>query len=122
MNVLKVKRSQQVFLAVGKIRLFLDGEDLGELSQGEVKKIETEKNAVVLRFENSMKNLEMKVNLKENCSIEMFWDRFWGNIGYKDPDKIVTSRKREINWKNYIMLLVIFFIAGFVLARLYING
>ena len=117
MKTINVKRSNQFFVVKSQIRILLDGDDIGDIQNGETKKIQSESDNPVLRFESNGKNLELHLNLKETNNIEIYWNRNLGNIGFKDPNHIVESKKREINWKNYLLILAVFSVVLFFIMK-----
>lgn len=117
MKTINVKRSNQFFVVNSQIRVLLDGDDVGDIKNGEIKKIQCENQNPVLRFESTGKNLELRLNLKETNNLEIYWNRNLGNIGFKDPNRIVESKKREVNWKNYLLILAVFSVALFFIIK-----
>jgi hypothetical protein len=117
MKTITVKRSNQFFVVSAQIRVLVDGNDVGEIKNGETKKIECENDTPVLRFESTGRNLQLNLKLKENNNIEVYWNRNFGFIGYKDPNSIVESKKREINWKNYLLIIAVFAVVMYFVTK-----
>jgi len=123
MKILTVKRTNQNFLFFmidSKIRIFVDKEDYGTILNGELKEIKCDNNHPVIRFDSAIKKLELHLSLKEDNQIEIFWKKSWGNIGFKDQNQIVTSIKKEIRWRNYLLALI-FLVAILALLYLYLG-
>lgn len=118
MNKIRIKRTNQFYVVNSQIRININGNDYGAISNGELKIIEIEQDEVVIKFESSTKNLELALRLNVENDIEIYWSRAWGNIGFKDPGKIVLRKQRKINWKNYLLALFLFIAILFIISLL----
>jgi len=115
MYKLIIKREKQFFIVQSKINILINGDDNGEIKNGETRTIEVSEQDIKVKFEHFVKSTELNLKLTKDENITVRWNKTWGNIQVKVDKEVVLEEKKETSAKNYFL-----YVAGGILFVIFI--